>query len=103
MMWNFFQDFEKEIDILCSIFNDNLEWTEQLGRDQFSLLLAPEVLNWHLDGCRLVRSVLAWYRVIAQRRSTEQQLGAIQFKTCLYVPFNLFIVPGYHWTKCQII
>lgn len=56
-MWQLVQDFEHVIKVFGSVFNNDLEWTEQFGGDQISLLFSSEMLNWHLDSSGLVRTI----------------------------------------------
>lgn len=44
---NVLQDLQEMVDILVAILNNDLEWTEKLPGDKFSLLFTTEVLNWH--------------------------------------------------------
>ena len=67
-----FQYLEEVIDVSGTVLNDDLEWTEELGHKEISLLLTPEVLDGHQDRRGLVRSINTRYAMVSERHTTEQ-------------------------------
>lgn len=103
MMWQLLQDFEEVIKVFVSIFDNDLEWAEQFGGDQVSLLFTSEVLNWHLDSSGLVRSIALWNSMVSEWDTTEEEFSTIKFETGVNMSLNLLIVPSNNWPNSQIL
>jgi hypothetical protein len=99
---NFLQDMKKMVNVSISVFNYDLEWTEQLRRDEVPLLFASEMLDGDLDGCWLVRPVYTWYAVVSEGNAAEEELTAVEVEDCIDVCLDLFIVPCDHWAEGEV-
>lgn len=96
------QDLKKVVNVFVSVFDHDLERAEQLCRDEVPLLFASEMLDGHLDGCWLVRSVNTWYAMVSEGNATEEELAAVEVEDCIDVCLDLFIVPCDHWTESEV-
>lgn len=103
MMRQLLQDFEQVFKVFVSVFNDDLEWTEQFGGDQVSLLFTSKMLNWHLDSSGLVRTIACWNSMVSEWDTTEEEFSTIKFETSVNMSLDLLVVPGNNWPDSQIL
>ena len=70
-MWNAFTDVQNLVDLRVRVLRHNLEWSEELSRQQLSLLDSAEVLKRNIDGGWLPGTVAVRDLMTLQRCTTK--------------------------------
>lgn len=87
------EDFQEEFDVFVSVLDDNLEGTEQLGGEEFSLFLSTEVLNGNFDRCGLIGAIFGWNLMVSERLASKEKLSSVQLEDSIDVCFDLLVIP----------
>ena len=71
-------DVEHLVNLSVAVLSHNLEWSEQLSRQQLSLLVRSEMLQGHEDSRGLPGSIALGDRVILERSTSEDNFSTFE-------------------------
>jgi len=93
MVRNTLHNVKNLLDILVSVFSNNLEGSKKLSSEQLELLGTSEVFQRNIDSSWVVRTVLSRDRVVSKRHATPQNLSSIEFQNSVDMCLNFFVTP----------
>jgi len=103
VMWAGLHNTQNFLNFSVTVLSHESEWSEKFSGQKLSSLLCHEVLERHIDGSWLIRSVAWWDRVVLKRNTTPKKFGTVELKAGVNVCLDSCVVPGENWTDGQVV